>query len=127
MSLRWSGFAHLSFSESAWLAFARAAELAETDIHEQHQDAWIIDDRHIAFALETESGRGPIQAMQRFLDLLVLQAEAGEARIEIAEPCEHWVRRAAQEEDPPASEGMPESRTIRAGDRGRTPSGRAIG
>src|SRR5271168_3895493 len=94
MSLRWSGFADLGFSESAWLAFARAAELAETDIHEQHQDAWIIDDRHIAFALETESGRGPIEAMQRFLDLLVLQAEAGEARIEIAEPRECWVRRA---------------------------------
>ena len=127
MLLRWSGYADLSFAESAWLAFARAAELAETDIHEQHQDAWIIDDLHIAFALETESGRGPIEAMQRFLDLLVLQAEAGEARIEIAEPCECWVRRAAPGDDPPESEGMPASRTIRAGDKGRTPSGRAIG
>src|ERR1700679_1888071 len=95
MSLRWSGFADLGFSESAWLAFARAAELAETDVHEQHQDAWIIDDRHIAFALETESGRGPIEAMERFLGLLVLQAERGEATIEIAEPVERWVRRAA--------------------------------
>ena len=118
MSLRWSSFADLRFAESAWLAFARAAELAETDVHEQHRGAWIIDDRHIAFSLETESGRSVIEAMKRFLGLLVLQAEAGEATLEVAAPPERWARRAASlssaaELAPGESESPPESQTIR--------------
>ncbi len=114
MSLRWSSFADLRFAESAWFAFARAAELAETDVHEQHRDAWIIDDRHIAFALETESNRSVIEAMQRFLGLLTLQAEAGEATLEIADPPERWVRRAASTpEHLVEPESPPQSQTIR--------------
>ncbi len=57
MGLRWSGYANLAFAESAWLAFARAAELGETDVHEQHPEAWAIDDRRVTFAVETESSR----------------------------------------------------------------------
>ena len=115
---RWSGFADLAFAESAGLAFARAAELAETDVHEQHHDAWVIDDRHLSFSLETESGRATIEAMKRFLGLLALQAQEGEATIEIAEPRERWLRRAASPSSSDdlraAMEGPPESQTIRA-------------
>ena len=116
MSLRWSGFADLVFADSAWLAFARAAELAETDVHEQHQGAWILDDRRVTFALETESNRAVVEAMQRFLGLLALQADSGEAIIEIAEPRERWLRRAASSSSTELveSESPPESRTIRA-------------
>src|SRR3954471_13233865 len=95
MSVYWSGFAELVFAESASLAFARAAELAETDVHEQHRDAWVIDDRHLAFSLDTVSSRAVMDAMKRFLNLLVLQAESGEAQIEVAAPRERWLRRAA--------------------------------
>jgi len=118
MLFRWSGFADLVFAESAGLAFARAAELADTDVHEQHRDAWVIDDRHLSFSLEVESGRATINGMMRFLGLLALQAQEGEATIEIAEPRERWVRHAAS---PSSSEDLrcviedpPESRTIPA-------------
>jgi hypothetical protein len=119
MLLRWSGFADLVFAESAPLAFARAAELAETDVHEQHRDAWLIDDRHLAFSLESESTRPTIEAMKRFLGLLALQAEGGEAVIEIAEPRERWLRRAAspsisKELTLDMDDEAPESVTIRA-------------
>jgi hypothetical protein len=125
MPLRWSGFADLAFAESAWLAFARAAELAETDVHELHRDAWVIDDQHIAFSLETESSRSTVEAMERFLGLLVLQAEDGEAAIEIVEPRSRWVRRAvpASGELPQGTERTRASSTLRA----IKPSGRATG
>lgn len=117
--LRWNGYAELAFAESAWIAFARAVELAEADAHEQHPEAWIIDDRRITFLLETESGRALIEGTKRFLGLLALQAESGEAVIEIAAPSERWVRRAATPSiskelalDP--EDEAPESRTIRA-------------
>lgn len=120
MVVRWSGFADLVFAESAWSAFARAAELAETDAHEQCPEAWVIRDRQITFSLETESRRALVEGMKRFLGLLALQAESGEAVIEVEAPLERWVRRAAT---PSISkelafdadtEDAPESRTIRA-------------
>ncbi len=118
MLFRWSGFADLVFAESASLAFARAAELAETDVHEQHNDAWVIDDRHLSFSLEAESSRASIDAMKRFLGLLALQAQEGEAAIEIPDTRERWLRAAAS---PSSSEDLavplddpPQSQTIRA-------------
>jgi len=117
--MRWSGYADLVFAESAWLAFARAAELAETDVHEEHSGAWVIDDRHLTFSLEHESGRPHVDALERFLGLLAMQAESGEAVIEIAAPSERWVRRAAtpslsREVAVEIEHAGPESRTIRA-------------
>jgi hypothetical protein len=93
--LHWSGFADLEFPESAHLAFARAAELAETDVHEQFAAAWAIEDRRISFSLETATTRPVLEAIRRFLALLALQSTAGEAVIEIAFPRERWVRRPA--------------------------------
>jgi hypothetical protein len=125
MLLRWSGYADLTFAESAWLAFARAAELGETDVHEQHREAWVIDDRRVVFALDTESSRVTVEAMKRFLGLLALQAAGGEATIEIAEPREVWVRRACAPSFPEGleSECPPESRTLRAAASSEPPSG----
>lgn len=93
--VRWSGSADLEFPDSAHLAFARACELAETDVHEQYAGAWAIEDRRITFSLEVDTGRPVIEAMRRFLALLALQATAGEAVIEIAFPPERWTRRPA--------------------------------
>jgi hypothetical protein len=132
MFVRWSGFADLVFAESASLAFARAAELADTDVHEQHQDAWVIDDRRLSFSLETSSSRAVIEGMKRFLGLLALQAQEGEAAVEIASLRERWVRRAAspshREELGVDSESPPQSQTIRvaatSSDGAVAPSGR---
>jgi hypothetical protein len=118
--VRWSGFADLVFAESARLAFAKAAELADTDAHEEHAEAWIIQDRQVTFSIETESGRPLLEGMRRFLVLLALQAESGEAVLEVAEGGERWVCRAATPSvskelavDP--EDEAPESRTIRVG------------
>lgn len=88
-------FVDLGFSESAALAFSRAAELADTDVHEEYAGSWIIEDRRLGFVLEAETSRTVVEAMKRFLTLLSLQAESGEANIEIREPRESWLRRAA--------------------------------
>lgn len=117
MPLRWSSYANLRFAESALHAFARAAELAETDVHEQHGEAWVIDDRHLTFSLETESTRSVIEAMKRFLGLLALQAEAGEVTVVVASSRERWVRHAPSPSS--AAQGVtgesesPPSQTIR--------------
>ncbi|APR86787.1 hypothetical protein A7982_12136 [Minicystis rosea] len=118
--VRWNGFAELAFTESAWIAFARAVELAETDAHETHPEAWVIRDRRITFSVEAESGRAVVEGMKRFLGLLALQAESGEAVIETAPPSERWVRRADTSFgshdlliDP--EDEAPHSRTIRVG------------
>jgi hypothetical protein len=114
--LRWSGFAEFAFDD-ARLAFARAAELADTDAHELHPEAWVVDDQRVTFSLDAESSRPVLEGMKRFLGLLALQAQRGEAVIEVEQPLERWVRRAATPSvskelalDPDA----PASRTIRA-------------
>jgi hypothetical protein len=114
--LRWSGFAEFSFDD-ARLAFARAAELAETDAHELRPEAWVVDDQRVTFSLDAESSRPVIEGMKRFLGLLALQAQEGEAVIEVELPHERWIRRAASPSvskelviDPDAAG----SRTIRA-------------
>ena len=119
MLVRWSGWAELTFAQSALLAFARAAELADTDVHEQHPEVWVIDDRRVTFELETEGSRTDVEAMKRFLALLALQAEDGEATVEVAEPRELWQRRAPSAPlrlpgEGGESESPPESRTIYA-------------
>lgn len=93
--VRWSGSADLEFPDSAHLAFARAAELAETDVHEQYIGAWAIEERRITFSLDVETPRPVLEALRRFLTLLALQATTGEAVIEIAFPPQRWVRRPA--------------------------------
>jgi hypothetical protein len=115
---RWTAFADLSFADSAWLAFARAAELAETDAHEQHRAAWVIDDNRIQVSLtNVESGRSMVEGLRRFLGLLALQAVDGEVRIDVLSPRESWVRTpaAASARTERAISGLgPTSSTVRA-------------
>ncbi len=93
--MRWNGFADLSFADSAHLAFARAVEQAATDAHELRPEAWVVEDRRVAFSDQVESGQAMLEGTKRLLRALVLQAVAGEAAIEVAMPPERWVVRAA--------------------------------
>ncbi len=118
--VHWSGFADFLFPDSAHLAFARAAELAETDTHEEHPDAWVIEDRQVSFSLQTTSSRPVIDSIKRLLDLLAMQATSGEAVIEVTFPPERWLRRASSPSfskelslDADELENGPTSKTIR--------------
>jgi hypothetical protein len=95
--VRWTGFADLSFADSAHLAFARACEHAMTDAHEAQPESWVIEDRRITFSADVESGPQQIDGTKRLLAALVLQALAGDAVIEVAQPPElpeRWVLKA---------------------------------
>src|SRR4051794_12631078 len=93
--VRWTGFADLSFADSARLAFARAVEQAETDAHGDFPDAWMIEDRRISFSLTADTSRPVLDGMQRLLAQLVLGAIAGEVLVETENPSERWARKAA--------------------------------
>jgi hypothetical protein len=93
--VRWSGFANLIFSDNARLALARAVELAETDLVEEHPGAWLVEDRRIGFSLALESLPSVVEAAKRLLSELADQACEGEAFVETANPLERWVRRAS--------------------------------
>ena len=93
--LRWTGFADLTFASSARLAFARALERAETDVHERMPEAWVIDERYVSFTVDVEILFVVMRATRRLLEALVLEATAGEAVMEISEPRERWARAAA--------------------------------
>lgn len=92
---RWTGYAELSFAQSARLAFARAVDQAETEAHGEFPDAWVIEDRQISFSVTAESSRPVIDGIQRLLGILVLSAVSGEAVVESEQPAERWSRRAA--------------------------------
>jgi len=95
MNVRWTGFADLSFAASARLAFSRALEQAETDAHEHHPEAWVIEDRRIAFSVDAETPRPVLDGTKRLLGALVLEAIAGEVLVEVSTPPERWARKAA--------------------------------
>lgn len=92
--VRWSGSAELVFSESARLAFAKALEEAQTDVDREHPEAWLVDDRRIAFSITTETTAAVLDAYKRLLKLLVDRASAGEAVIEMESPPQRWARKA---------------------------------
>jgi hypothetical protein len=93
--VRWNGFAELSFADSARLAFARALDQAQTDVHGCFPDAWVIEDRRIAFSVIADTNRTVLEGIQRLLGALVLGAVAGDALIESENPRERWTRRVA--------------------------------
>ncbi|HVY45827.1 MAG TPA: hypothetical protein VHB21_08110 [Minicystis sp.] len=98
-TVRWTGFAELRFEGSAGLAFARAVEQAATDVHLELPDAWVVEDRRVTFSAEVEGGPQLLEGTKRLLRALALQAVAGDVALEIAQPFERWVLRAA----PPSS------------------------
>ena len=93
--VRWTGFADFGFAGSARLAFDRALERAETDAHEVAPDAWVLEDRRVAFHFDGDSSIAVLEGVKRLLEALSLEAHAGEAVIECKDPQECWSRRAA--------------------------------
>jgi hypothetical protein len=91
----WSGFADLTFAGSAGLALERALEQAQTEAYQDLREAWVIEDRHIAFSIDSETPHAQLEGTRRILAALVLEAVAGEVAIETANPGDRWVRRAA--------------------------------
>lgn len=92
--LRWTGFADLSFAESARLSLARAVEQAETEAHEELPGAWVIEDRRITFSVETETSRATVEGLKRLFGALMMVATSGEVMIEV-EGGERWARKAS--------------------------------
>ena len=93
--VRWTGFADFGFAASARLAFARALERAETDAHEDTPDAWVVEERRVAFSFDGETSVAVLEGCKRLLGALAAEAHAGEVVIETKDPSERWARRAA--------------------------------
>ena len=94
-SIRWVGFADLTFATSAQLAFARAVEQAATDAHELRPEAWGIEDRRVVYSDEAEAPIAVLDGTKRLLAALALLAIDGDAVLEVATSAERWVVRAA--------------------------------
>jgi hypothetical protein len=91
--IHWSGYAEIWFGESAHLALARAVEQSGSDALSLFADAWLIEDRSITLHVETHTPRAEMIAVQRLLSELLLEAERGEAVIDVP-PFERWSRSA---------------------------------
>jgi len=77
------------FHESARLSFARACERVARDVSVDHPDAWVVDDRRVSFAIESEMSSADVQHHQRFLEELAGEARGGEAYL-APEGHERW-------------------------------------
>lgn len=93
---RFTGFADLTFAQSAHLALARAGEIAQTDVEAQHPSAFAVDERHLQFSIDALASQVEIDGFRRLLEALVLDATTGEASIEV-ESGERWARRATED------------------------------
>jgi hypothetical protein len=93
--VRWTAFADLTFAESAHMAFARALEQAETEAHQLHADAWMIEDRRICFSFAAETSVPVLEGTRRLLAALVLEASSGDVLVETVQPYDRWARKAA--------------------------------
>lgn len=87
--MRVRGFAELTYAESARLSFARACEKAPIDVTLDHPHAWVVDDRRISFALDSELGGADLAAHRALLEDLAKEASSGEAYLDV-EGQERW-------------------------------------
>lgn len=90
---RITGFADLTFAQSAHLALARACEIAQTDVEVLHPSAFAVDDRQLQFSIDVRATQVEIDGFRRLLDALVRDATSGEASLEV-ETGERWALRA---------------------------------
>lgn len=90
---RITGFADLTFAQSAHLALARAGEIAQTDVEVLHPSAFAIDDRRLHFSIDVLASQVEIDGFRRLLDALARDATSGEASLEV-ETGERWAVRA---------------------------------
>ncbi len=93
---RITGFADLVFNESAHLALAKAAEIAQTDVEAEHPSAFAIEDRRLQFSVDSLASTTAIDGFRRLLEALVRDASSGEASLEV-ETGERWAGRARGE------------------------------
>jgi hypothetical protein len=91
--IHWLGYAEIRFFENAHLVLARAVEQSGSEALSLHPDAWLVDDRSITLNVEADSPRAGMIAAKRLLSALLLEAEDGEAVIEVP-PFERWSRSA---------------------------------
>lgn len=103
--MRVRGFAELTYTESARLSFARACEKAPVDVTLDHPHAWVVDDRRISFALDTDASLADVAAHRALLEDLVKEASAGETYLDV-EGQERWSLIVGQ-----AVSGVPVERT----------------
>lgn len=94
---RITGFADLTFAQSAHLALARAGEIAQTDVEVLHPSAFAIEDRRLQFSIDALASQIEIDGFRRLLDALARDATSGEASLEV-ETGERWAVRAPIEE-----------------------------
>lgn len=90
---RITGFADLTFAQSAHLALARASEIAQTDVEVLHPEAFAVEDRQLQFSVDCLASQVAIDGFRRLLDALVRDATSGEASLEV-ETGERWALRA---------------------------------
>jgi hypothetical protein len=93
---RITGFADLLFPESAHLALARAAEVAQTDVEAEFPSAFAVEERRLQFSIDELASSIAIDGFRRLLEALVRDASAGEASLEV-ETGERWAGRARGE------------------------------
>lgn len=91
--IHWLGYAEIRFCENAHLVLARAVEQSGSDAISVLPDAWFVDDRSITLHVEVDTPRGEMVAAKRLLSALLVEAEDGEAVIEVP-PFERWSRSA---------------------------------
>lgn len=91
--IHWLGYAEIRFCENAHLVLARAVEQSGSEALSLLPNAWLIDERTITLHVETDTPRAGMIAAQRLLSALLLEAEDGEAVIEVP-PFERWSRSA---------------------------------
>ena len=89
--IHWLGYAEIRFCENAHLVLARAVEQSGSEAISLLPEAWLVDDRSISLQVETDTPRAGMIAAQRLLSALLLEAEDGEAVIEVP-PFERWSR-----------------------------------
>jgi hypothetical protein len=85
------GYAEMRFDENAHLVLARAVEQSGSEALASLPEAWLVEDRTITLNVEVDTARGEMIAVKRLLTALLLEAEQGEAVIEVP-PFERWSR-----------------------------------
>lgn len=91
--IHWTGYADMRFGENAHLVLARVVEHSGSEALSTLPDAWLVEERAISLQIDTDSARAEMMAVKRLLSALLLEAEQGEAVIEVP-PFERWSRAA---------------------------------
>jgi hypothetical protein len=81
--VRIRGFAELVFDDSARLIMARVCERAPVDVTLLHPEAWVVDERRISFAIDTDLSEHELAEYEAFLRDLASEARVGELELSV--------------------------------------------